>query len=168
MPLVEPLSREYDREHFDCGAEPLNVFLRQTARQLQDKGVSRTFVLTEEGIGSPKPVIGFFTLAATEGFTENLPADLAKRFPTRIPAIILARLAIAKEHQARGFDAILIAEALTRVAALAEQLGVAGLFVDAKDEPAAAFYRKHGFVPLVSDPLRLFLPLATIRSLIAK
>ena len=65
----------------------------------------------------------------------------------------------------KGLGAVLIAEALIRVASIAEQLGVAGLFVDAKDESATAFHRKHGFAPLVSNPLRLFLPLATIRTL---
>ena len=35
------------------------------------------------------------------------------------------------------------------------------LQVDAKDEIAAAFYRKHGFEPLAGQPLTLFLPVAT-------
>ena len=30
--------------------------------------------------------------------------------------------------------------------------------VHAKDEAAAEFYRKHGFEPVVDDPLKLFLP----------
>ena len=165
MLLIEPLSRSHDREHFDRGAEALNIFLRQTARQHQEKGLSRTFVLVEQGGSKPAPILGFFTLAATEGLTDSLPPEIAKRFPARIPAIILARLAVAKSRQGKGLGAVLIAEALIRVASVAEQLGVAGLFVDAKDESAAAFYRKHGFAPLVSNPLRLFLPLATIRTL---
>jgi hypothetical protein len=41
-----------------------------------------------------------------------------------------------------------------------EHVGVHALFVDAKDKPAAGFYRKYGFRPLPSDPLRLVLPLA--------
>ncbi len=168
MPLVEPLTRDHDREHFDCGSAPLNAFLRQTARQHQEKGISRTFVLTEGVATGAKPVLGFFTLAATEGWTENLPPNLAKRFPSRIPAIILARLAVKKDRQGQGLGSALIAEAVTRVAALAEHLGVAGLLVDAKDEAAAAFYQKYGFTPLVSDPLRLFLPVATIRDLVAQ
>jgi hypothetical protein len=32
------------------------------------------------------------------------------------------------------------------------------LLVHAKDESAAAFYCKHGFVPVLDDPLKLFLP----------
>jgi len=165
---IEPLARSHDRERFDCGVEPLNTFLRQTARQHQEKGISRTFVLVQEADPEPKTIVGFFTLAATEGLTGNLPPEIGRRFPTRIPAVVLARLAVDKSRHGEGLGAALLAEALARVASIADGLGVAGLFVDAKDESAAAFYRKHGFVPLVSDPLRLFLPLATIRTLTAQ
>lgn len=159
MPRVELLSREHGREHFDCGVEPLNAYLRQTARQHQERGISRTFVLTEG-----KTIFGFFTLAATEGFTGDLPSAIAKRLPSRIPAVILARLAVDVRHQRKGYGAALLAEAFLRVASASNQLGIAGLFVDAKDEQAAAFYRRFGFVPLVSNSRRLFLPLASIRS----
>ncbi len=168
MRVVEPLARDHDREHFDCGVAALNVFLRQTARQHQERGISRTFVLTEGDVSSPKPILAFFTLAATEGFTDRLAPEIAKRLPSKIPAVVLARLAVSAQHQGKGYGSALLAEALSRVAAIADQLGVAGMFVDAKDESAAAFYRKFGFVPLVSEPLRLFLPLASIRTLLPR
>jgi ribosomal protein S18 acetylase RimI-like enzyme len=41
------------------------------------------------------------------------------------------------------------------------------LLVDAKDEDAAAFYRKNGFTPLDSRPLTLFLPIATALKLLS-
>ncbi len=41
--------------------------------------------------------------------------------------------------------------------------GGVGLFVDAKDEQAAAYYSQFGFVPLDGAPLTLFLPIQTIR-----
>lgn len=166
MLVIEPLARSHDRAGFDCGVATLNAFLRQMARQHQEKGISRTFVLvSSEVLAEPKPILGFFTLSATEGLTENLPEEISKRFPSRIPAIILARLAVDKSEQGKGFGALLIAEALARVASIAQQLGVAGLFVDAKEENAATFYRKYGFVPLRSDPLRLFLSLASLGKL---
>jgi hypothetical protein len=34
--------------------------------------------------------------------------------------------------------------------------------VEAKDDPAAAFYRHHGFIALSDAPMKLFLPLATV------
>lgn len=40
------------------------------------------------------------------------------------------------------------------------------LLVDAKDETAVAFYRHFGFVPLITAPRILFLPLATVAHVI--
>jgi hypothetical protein len=39
------------------------------------------------------------------------------------------------------------------------------LVFDDKDELAAGFYVHHGFIPLPEQPLCLFLPLATVKSL---
>ena len=36
------------------------------------------------------------------------------------------------------------------------------LVVDAKDETAAAFYKHHGFVGFISNPLAFVLPIATL------
>lgn len=48
-----------------------------------------------------------------------------------------------------------------------ETLGTLVLVVDAKDQVAAAFYKHFDFIPFPSNPLRLFLPVATIRRLLA-
>jgi hypothetical protein len=39
--------------------------------------------------------------------------------------------------------------------------------VDALDDAAAAFYRKYGFLPLLDDPLHLYLPMTTIEKVLA-
>jgi hypothetical protein len=39
--------------------------------------------------------------------------------------------------------------------------------VDAKDESAASFYARYDFIALPSNPLRLFLPVATVAQLFA-
>ena len=62
MRKIELLSPSHDREGFDCGSEPLNTFLKQTARQHAVRGISRTFVLVEEDAAEPKTVLGFFSL----------------------------------------------------------------------------------------------------------
>lgn len=51
-------------------------------------------------------------------------------------------------------------DALDRARRVLEHVGVHALFVDAKDERAAAFYRKYGFRPLPEKPLQLVLVLA--------
>jgi GNAT superfamily N-acetyltransferase len=159
---IQSLSRSHDREAFDCGVSDLNNFLRSTARQHQEKGVSRTFVLVDSDSTTPTRIIGYFTLSVCEGFAAALPAKLAKRLPQSIPAALLGRLAVDQAFQGHGYGRALLFEAIRRVAAISSQIGVAGLFVDAKDDIAAAFYRKFGFVPLPSNPHRLFLPLGTL------
>jgi GNAT superfamily N-acetyltransferase len=162
---LEALSRDHDRQGFDCGVDDLNIFLRQQARQAQDKGLSRTFVATVADSSPPRPILGYFSLVASEALSDSLPPELARKLPTKIPAITLARLAVDRRHQGKGLGGALLAEALLHIARLSYQLRIAGTFVDAKDDSAARFYQHHGFVPLPSDPLRLFMPLARIQEL---
>ena len=61
----------------------------------------------------------------------------------------------------------MLADAAER--ALGAAPAVFALVVDAKNDEAIAFYRHHGFVPFVSQPRTLFLPLVTFaRALLAK
>lgn len=163
---LEPLSPAHDREGFDCGAEPLNSYLQRTARQHAEKGIARTFVLVEEDSGTPRPVLGFFTLGICELLTEDMPPAFAKRYPSHVPCVRLGRLAVDLRQQGRGYGAALLIAALRKVHAACMEIGGAALIVDAKDTPAAAFYRKFQFQPFPSDPLKLFLPAATIAALI--
>jgi ribosomal protein S18 acetylase RimI-like enzyme len=57
-------------------------------------------------------------------------------------------------------------EAMQRTLAIAENAGIIGLFVDAKNEAAKTYYERFGFVSLEEIPLELFLPLPTIRQLV--
>jgi len=45
------------------------------------------------------------------------------------------------------------------------QEDLCSLFVDAKDDNAADFYRRYDFIQLPTQPLRLFLPMKTISEL---
>ena len=54
-------------------------------------------------------------------------------------------------------------DAFIRSLDLSLKLGIHAVVVDAIDEQAKGFYEKYGFVALADQPLRLYLPLATIR-----
>ena len=140
----------------------MNLFLQRTARQHQKKGVSQTFVLIDEELAWPTRILGYFALTACESPTEDLPTEFARGLPQRIPAVLLGRLAVDRQFQGHGFGTTLMVEALRIVAEIIPKVGICGLFVDAKDDTAAAFYRHFGFVPLLSNPHRLFLPLESI------
>ncbi len=167
MLKVELLDATHDRSGFDCGVESLNRYLQQIARQHTAKGISKTFVLVGEHAAAPKPVLGFFAISLCRVLGQQVPAKWAKKLPEQIPAMRLGRLAVARNQQGAGYGKALLVEALHRIARVADIAGGAGLFVDAKDEVAAAFYARFGFEPTPSGPLTLFTPAETIRQFAA-
>jgi len=160
MLKIEPLGSRHDRESFDCGQPDLEDYLRRIARQHADKGVSRTFVLVEDA--EPGTVLGFMTLALCEIMPSALPPKFSKKYAHRVYGVKLARLAISRSRQRQGLGALMMLHAMDRARSVADNAGIVGFFVDAKDTQAQAYYLRYGFIPLVNDPLRLFLPLATL------
>lgn len=163
MVKIELLDASHDRGDFDCGSLPLNIYLKQTARQHQDRGISRTYVLVQEHSVAPKPVLGFFTINICQLKVETLPAEDAKRLPRDVGGVKLGRLAVAQHGQGRGLGKLLLVASLQKALEIFERVGGIGLFVDAKDAQAAVYYERFGFIPLRTSPLELFLPIKTIR-----
>ncbi|OGA46318.1 MAG: GNAT family N-acetyltransferase [Betaproteobacteria bacterium RIFCSPLOWO2_12_FULL_62_58] len=158
MLSIQPLRGNHDRSRFDSGSGELDLWLRQTAQQHQRRGISKTFVAVADD--EPSRVLGFYALTACEVVSQDLPDDLAKRLPRKVPGIRLGRLAVDRTVQGQGLGELLLMDALDRARRVLEHVGVHALFVDAKDERAAAFYRKYGFRPLPEQPLQLVLVLA--------
>ena len=134
------------------------MWLRQTAQQHQRRGISKTFVAVAED--EPSRILGFYALTACEVVSQDLPDDLAKRLPRKVPGIRLGRLAVDRTVQGQRLGELLLMDALDRARRVLEHVGVHALFVDAKDERAAAFYRKYGFRPLPEQPLQPVLVLS--------
>jgi len=159
---IELLDKSHDRDGFDCGSEPLNLFLKQTARQHAERGISRTFVLADEGAAAPKPIVGFFSLNICQIKSESLSQAEAKKLPRDVSGIRLGRLAVSKEHQRQGVGKMLLVAAMGKFMEIFNAAGGIGLFVDAKDQDAKKYYEQFGFVPMPSNELELFLPVKTI------
>ncbi len=105
MQRFERLSRRHHREGFDCGNPELNDYLRHTARQHTDKGLSRTDVLVDDE--APTEVLGYVTVCLAEIITDSLPLQYGKKYPAKAHGVKLARLAIAKVQatsRPRGLD----------------------------------------------------------------
>ena len=163
MRKLELLAKSHDRDGFDCGSEPLNLFLKQTARQHATRGISRTFVLVEENASEPKPILGFFALNICQIKSESLLAEEAKKLPRDLSGIRLGRLAVAKEYQRQGIGRTLLIAAMGKFIEIFNTAGGIGLFVDAKDQHAKRYYEQFGFVSLPSNELEMFLPVKTIQ-----
>jgi GNAT superfamily N-acetyltransferase len=157
------LSKAHDREGFDCGSEPLNVFLKQTARQHAARGISRTFVLIDENVPEPKPILGFFSLNICQIKSDSLSPEDSKKLPRDVSAVRLGRLAVTRTSQRRGLGRLLLVGAMAKFLEIFDRAGGIGLFVDAKDEEAKLYYQQFGFVSLPDNPLELFLPTKSIQ-----
>jgi GNAT superfamily N-acetyltransferase len=94
------------------------------------------FILTRR----PASILGFYTLAACEILVEKLPRKYSKKYPPKAPAAKLARLAVAKNNQRRGYGALMMANAIERVLMISKNLGIIGFFVDAKNESAKQYF----------------------------
>jgi GNAT superfamily N-acetyltransferase len=165
---IELLAKSHDRDGFDCGSEPLNLFLKQTARQHAARGISRTFVLVEGGASESKPILGFFSLNLCQLKSESLSAEEAKKLPRDVSGIRLGRMAVAREYQRQGIGKTSLVAAMGKFIEIFNTAGGIGLFVDAKDQDAKRYYEQFGFVSLPSNELELFLPVRTIQEAVAQ
>jgi GNAT superfamily N-acetyltransferase len=156
-PLL-PLDGSHQRDAFDCGSPALNLYLRQYALQNQKRGIVRNYVTMRTGSAA---IAAFYSLVYSSIDQKLLPPKVVKglgRFD--VPAMLLARLAVDRREQGQGLGKALLKDAILRTMRAAEIAGLKLLLVHAKDDVAAAFYQKHGFVALPDDPLKLFLPIS--------
>lgn len=171
---IEPFDPErHDRAAFTCGVEQVDNFFKRTANKLAGADNLRVFVMTTPD----GDVIGFYALNAHSVDYVELPAKFARTRPGHgsIPAAYISMIGVDIRHQGHGYGGDLIADALTRITLAADSIGIAVVMLDILDcgnpqrvAKRKALYEGYGFVPIPSNPLRLFLPLATVRRLMAK
>lgn len=159
---IGQLSSRHDLKPFDCGATPLNRYLREQAGQDVRRKVSSVFVAEHK---TGRAVHGFYALSMSSVLLDRLPDSLARkmpRYPT-LPAVRLGRLAVHVDARGIGLGVHLLMDAMAR--SLQSDIAWSAFLVDAKDENARSFYQKYGFQSLADDPLHLFLMRKTIEPL---
>lgn len=158
---VEALGPHHDRSRFDSGVEPLDRYLKAQAGQDARKNMAAPFVLVlQDGT-----VGGYYTLSATSLTLAELPPQVARKLPRYplVPATLLGRLAIHRNHQGKGYGRFLLADALHR--AVRSEIASFAIVVDAKDANAQRFYERESFLPFPDQPMKLFRPMADIAAL---
>ncbi len=171
-PIIKAFDPErHDREGFSCGVEPVDNFFKRTANKLAKADNLRVFVMIAPG----GPVIGFYALNAHAVSFSDLPPKFARSRPSHgnIPAAYISMIGVDQRFAGRGYGGDLLVDALKRIVRAADALGIAVVLLDVLDDGDAArmaqrkaLYEGYGFTPLPSNPLRLFLPLGTVRRLI--
>lgn len=156
--VIEPLNASHDRRAFSCGVAALDRYVREQVSQDIKRRLGNCFVATDRNTGA---IAAYYTLAASSIPIAALPEAETRRLPRYplLPATLIGRLAVDTRYQGHRIGSALIIDAIHRSAQAAPASFT--LLVDAKDDSASVFYRKHGFIPLVSRSLTLFLPIAT-------
>lgn len=157
----EPIARHHERDGFDCGSPELNTYLRRYARQNHESGGAKTFLAVPSA--DPTRVLGYHSISPGAIEFARVPASLTKRLGRyEVPVYRLARLAVSVDVQGHGLGADLLLAAGMRALSVAAQAGGVALAIDAKNERVAGWYARFGALPLLDDPLKLVLPLATV------
>jgi GNAT superfamily N-acetyltransferase len=161
---IEPLAPGHNRASFRCGVPELDRYLREQAGQDQRRKVAACYVAVDPA--APKAVLGYYTLSAYSVRLHQLPRATIRKLPRYpdVPAALIGRLAVADHYHGQRLGEELLIDALERTLSLRDTIGVFAVVVDALSEAAAGFYARFGFTAFPSEPLRLFLPMATIEA----
>jgi GNAT superfamily N-acetyltransferase len=155
----EPLE-DHERASFCSGIPELDNYLHSQARQDAKRKVAAPFVMVDQA----RRVIGYYTLSAYGIRPVELPPDVAKKLPKYplIPATLLGRLVISKEHQGQKLGQILLMDVLHRSWKNKVEIASVGVVAEAIEASARNFYLHHEFLPLAEHPRKLFISMATI------
>jgi GNAT superfamily N-acetyltransferase len=146
----EPIGKAHKRDSFDCGDADLNAYLRKFARQNHESGGAKTFLAIGDTDGR---VLGFYSLAPAVAGYDQTPESIRKGLPRHdVPGYRLARLATDISVQGGGLGSQLLLAAGKRCLQVAAEAGGVALYIDAKNERAAAWYEGLGAERLVAVP----------------
>ena len=158
--ISEELAERYDLSQFHSGKTELDDWLRHFAHHAKDNRTGRTFVW-HDGRGV---VVAYYTLVGHEVARDDLPRKVSRGSPDRIPAVLLARLALDHRFHSRGLGAELLVEALTKAVEASHTVAARVVVVDAIDDEAATFYTHYGFIAIPTNPHRLVQKMSAIES----
>ena len=161
---VVPLDRTHVVVGFDCGSAAQSEWLVRHALQAHQSGTSRVYAVTSYADQGQK-VVGYYALAAGSVAPADAPQRLAQgagRYHQ--PVVIRTRLGVDLSCQGAGLGRALVVDALRRVAAASEVIGVRALLIHCENDTARDFYlRLAKFDASPTDPMHLFLLMKDLR-----
>lgn len=164
LAAVEPMSPAHMVVGFDCGSPAQSEWLIHHAMQSHRTGLSRVYVV--RGLDEPDGrVVGYYALAAGSVAQADVPPRLRQGVGRyHQPVVILTRLGVDRVAQGIGLGQALVVDALRRIAAASEVIGVRALLIHCESEAARDFYlRLAKFEASPTDPMHLMLLMKDLR-----
>lgn len=168
---IQPFDpKTHDRTAFSCGVPQIDNYLKLTAKKGSKADVVRIWVVVD----AEKRIVGFYGINMHAVNVKDMPAPYAKKAMKHglLPAAFIAMVGVDEEQQGNGIGSALVADALSRIARAADEIGTCVVMLDVLDDGDAkavdrrkTYYEEFGFIPLPDQPLRLFMPIGTARAL---
>jgi GNAT superfamily N-acetyltransferase len=140
----ELLTRNHILTEFDCGKQSLSDWLQRYALQNQAGDSARTYVLHRD-----MRVIGYYSVCPSSISRDASLARVLRGIGRhdRVPAILIARLALDRHERGQKLGAALLKYALLQAIEGADAIGGRVIIVHALDDEAKSFYEYFGFEP---------------------
>lgn len=147
VPITSLVFHDKFVEHFSCGEEDIDKYLKERAKKEEESNLSSTWTyITKDKL------LGFFTICITEiqltkqfKIKKNKYFDFKSNSLSKYPAIKINYFAIQKDLQRSGVGTDLMRALYNIVANIMLQLKMPILVVEAMDDGPAIFYEKFGF-----------------------
>ncbi|KTC91775.1 GNAT family N-acetyltransferase [Legionella cincinnatiensis] len=162
---ISRLDKIHQKEKFSCGIDLLDNYLHKQATQDYHRHISVTYILNDK---ESNQVAGYYTLSSTSIELADLPDKLKSKLPQYplLPATLIGRLAVDLNYQKQTLGEVLLIDALKKAYQNTNEVASIAVAVDAINDSAINFYKKYGFLPMLSNGSKLYLPMKTIEKLL--
>lgn len=160
-----------DRTAFSCNVSAIDDYLKHTARVASKTDMARIRV----ALGDERRIVGFHSINAHSVVANNLPEFLAKKTPRHgmLPTAFISSIGVHNPLQGKGLGRALLIDALSCVDQVSAKIGICAILLDVFDCGDSktvirrkTYYESFGFMPLPDHPLRLFIPIQSVRQLL--
>jgi len=168
---IEPFDpKTQDRAAFSCGVPQIDNYLKLTAKKGSKADVVRVWVV----LGGERHIVGFYGINMHSVVASEMSEALAKRALRHgvLPTAFISMIGVDQSMQRQGLGRVLLADALSRIGRVSDDIGTCAVLLDVFDcgEPETVarrktYYESFGFMPLPDQPLRLFMPIQTVKAL---
>lgn len=162
--VSQRLGERHDLAQLGCGHDELDRWLLHEALRAQAAGTAHTTVWTRP---DDLVVVAFYAIAPTQFMRTDLPSRSLSAGYSTIPGYLIARLALTQALHGQGLGTQLLLDALERVVLAATNAGGRLIAVDAIDDAAHSFYRRHDFQP-IQGSRRLVMKITTARTVLER